>query len=87
LQGLAADSPNIFPNGKMNDRVKTAAELGTRVRRRRTELRLTQADLAAVALVTPRLLGEVERGKPTAQVDGVLRILAALGLDVYLKAR
>jgi hypothetical protein len=37
--------------------------------------------------VTPRLLGEVERGKATAQLDGVLRILAALGLDLFVKAR
>lgn len=54
---------------------------------RRTGLRLTQEDLAAAALVTPRLLGEVERGKTTAQLDGVLRILAALGLDLYVKTR
>lgn len=71
----------------MNGQVKTAAELGSRVRERRTELRLTQADLAGVARVTPRLLGEVERGKPTAQIDGVLRILEALGLDVHLRSR
>ena len=71
----------------MNEHVKTAAELGSRVRERRVDLRLTQADLAGVARVTPRLLGEVERGKPTAQIDGVLRILEALGLDVYLRSR
>ena len=40
-----------------------------------------------MASVTPRLLGEVERGKPTAQLDGVLRILTALGLDLYTRAR
>ena len=71
----------------MNEQIQDPVELGARVRKRRTEVRLTQEELAAAALVTPRLLGEVERGKETAQLDGVLRILAALGLDLYLKAR
>ena len=68
-------------------RIQTPEELGARVRGRRADLRLTQEELAAVARVTPRLLGEVERGKATAQFDGVLRILAALGLDLYLRTR
>jgi HTH-type transcriptional regulator/antitoxin HipB len=71
----------------MNDRIESPGQLGARVRARRNDLRLTQEDLAAAALVTPRLLGEVERGKATAQLDGVLRILAALGLDLFLKPR
>jgi HTH-type transcriptional regulator / antitoxin HipB len=71
----------------MGDRIKTPVELGAAIRKRRTELSLTQEDLSAAARVTPRLLGEVERGKETAQLDGVLRILAALGLDVYLRTR
>lgn len=68
-------------------RLKTPDELGPMVRTRRTELKLSQEDLAAVALVTPRLLGEVERGKPTAQLDGVMRILAALGIDLFARPR
>lgn len=68
-------------------RIQNPEELGTRIRQRRTDLRLTQEELAAVAMVTPRLLGEVERGKKTAQLDGLLRILAALGLDLYLQTR
>lgn len=71
----------------INDRIESSRQLGARVRARRTGLDLTQEDLAAAALVTPRLLGEVERGKATAQLDGVMRILAALGLDLFLKAR
>jgi y4mF family transcriptional regulator len=69
------------------DRIQTPEELGARIRQRRTHLRLTQEELAAVAMVTPRLLGEVERGKKTAQLDGLLRILAALGLNLYLQRR
>ncbi|HEX8689476.1 MAG TPA: helix-turn-helix domain-containing protein [Solirubrobacterales bacterium] len=71
----------------MNQSIKSSEGLGVAVRKRRTDLRLTQEELAGVARVTPRLVGEVEHGKKTAQLDGVLRILAALGLDLYLEAR
>jgi y4mF family transcriptional regulator len=70
----------------MNDRTQTPEELGAQIRARRKALRLTQGELAAVARVTPRLLGEVERGKASAQLGGVLRILAALGLGLFVKA-
>jgi HTH-type transcriptional regulator / antitoxin HipB len=71
----------------MTDRIQNPEALGAQVRKRRTDLHLTQEELAAVACVTPRLLSEVERGKATAQLDGVLRILAALGLDLFVRAR
>jgi HTH-type transcriptional regulator / antitoxin HipB len=87
LRGLRASWSNIFPNGMTEGRIQHPEELGARIRQRRTDLRLTQEELAAVAMVTPRLLGEVERGKKTAQLDGLLRILAALGLDLYLQRR
>lgn len=71
----------------MEARVHSPDELGQMVRERRKFLQLTQEELAAVSSVTPRLLGEVERGKSTAQLDGVLRILSALGLDLYARTR
>lgn len=67
--------------------IRNANELGGSIRQRRKALQLTQQDLAAVARVTPRVLGEVEKGKETAQLGGVLRILAALGLDLYARPR
>lgn len=77
----------IFPSGKMTAKVTRADEIGRLVRRRRREIGLSQIDLAGVARVTPRLVGELENGKKTAQLDGVLRVLAALGLDLYVKSR
>jgi len=62
-------------------------DLGARIRARRTELRLTQGELADVSSVTLRFVSELERGKATAQYDGIRRVLAALGLDLYLVAR
>lgn len=66
---------------------RTAADLGAVVRRRRKELGLSQSELAAVANTSLRFVSELERGKETARLDGVLRVLAALGLDVSLHAR
>lgn len=77
----------IFPDRKMSKGIQTPAELGEQVRQRRVNLGLTQENLAAVSTVTPRLLGEVERGKRTTQLDGLLRILTALGLELELRER
>jgi HTH-type transcriptional regulator/antitoxin HipB len=71
----------------MEWKIDSPSALGVRIRERRRQLGLTQASLAGVARVTTRVLGEIENGKASAQLDGVLRVLAALGLDVYLRSR
>lgn len=71
----------------MSSRIQNPQHLGAQIRQRRTDLRLTQEQVAAVARVSPRLLGEVERGKGTAQLNGLLRILNALGLDLHVSPR
>jgi y4mF family transcriptional regulator len=78
----------IFPIGKMDARkITTSTELGTTVRARRKELGLTQSDLAGVARTTLRFVSELERGKPTAQLDGVLRVIRSLGLELEMTSR
>jgi HTH-type transcriptional regulator / antitoxin HipB len=78
----------FFPFGKMNyQRTRTSQDLGSRIRERRNRLGLTQAELASVARVNPRFLSELENGKETAQIGGIQRVLAALGLDFYLGPR
>jgi HTH-type transcriptional regulator / antitoxin HipB len=61
--------------------------LGRLIRERRTALELTQTELADVARTTLRFVSELERGKSTAQLDGVLRVLAALGLQLEARPR
>jgi HTH-type transcriptional regulator/antitoxin HipB len=65
----------------------TPSELGDLVRKRRRQLGMTQADVANVSRTGLRLVGEVESGKPTAQLDGVLRIVAALGILLEARTR
>lgn len=67
--------------------IKDSNALGTAIRSRRHELELTQEELADVARVTLRFVSELERGKESAQFSGIRRVLAALGLDLYVKPR
>lgn len=68
-------------------RINNAVELGALIRERRKELRMSQEQVALVSQVTMRIMSELERGKATAQVATILRVLAALGLDLYVKPR
>lgn len=65
----------------------TPHNLGRAVRRARKALGLRQDELAAAAGVGLRFLVELERGKPTVQLDRVLAVLGALGLDLQLVGR
>jgi len=68
-------------------KITNAEDLGVQIRTRRGELRLTQVEVADVARVSPRLVVELEHGKSTARLEGVMRVLAVLGLDIYLRSR
>jgi HTH-type transcriptional regulator/antitoxin HipB len=67
--------------------IDSPGTLGPLIRRRRKELGLNQTELADVARTTLRFVSELERGKPTAQLDGVLRVLAALGIKLEARMR
>ena len=67
--------------------VTSAADLGRLAARRRKAQGLTQADLAGLGQVGNRFVSELERGKPTAQLDKALHVLNLLGLDVQIIER
>lgn len=67
--------------------VRNTTELGRAVRARRKEVGLTQTDLATAAGTSLRFVSEVERGKPTARIEGVMRLLHALGIELELVHR
>ncbi len=60
----------------------TPLMIGQAVRRARKALGLRQPELAAAAGVGLRVLVELERGKPTAQLRLTLMVLQAVGLDL-----
>jgi len=64
-----------------------AADVGIAIRSRRKELGYTQERLAALTGMSPRLLGEIERGKRTTGIQRVLDLATALGIDLFLSVR
>ena len=63
-------------------RVTEGAALGAALRSRRKRLGYTQEDLADMLGFSPRLVGEIERGRGTVGIDKELAFATALGVDV-----
>ena len=57
-------------------------DFGTMFRNRRKELGYTQEEVADMLGFSPRLVGEIERGRGTVGVDKVLRYATAIGVDI-----
>jgi y4mF family transcriptional regulator len=68
-------------------RVKTSLELGNVIRQARKRTELDQETTADLIGVGPRFLSEVERGKPSARLALVLKVLERLGLEVWVTPR
>ena len=65
-------------------RVESAAALGQAAKAQRQRLGMTQAELALVAGVGVRFIGELEAGKPSLQLERVVRVVGALGFQLQL---
>jgi DNA-binding XRE family transcriptional regulator len=61
--------------------------LGATLRKRRRELNLTQDDLALSIGVNRKVIGQLEGGKETVQLEIALNAARALGLNVGVEAR
>lgn len=86
--GKIGEGPLFFPNGKMKvTSIQDALQLGQLIRRRRRELGLTQTEVAEVANTNLRFVSELERGKPTARLENVMRVLATLGIELEARIR
>jgi y4mF family transcriptional regulator len=70
---------NNIPLGKMD-----SGELGLIVRRERKAQKLKQAELAAVSGVGIRFIVDLEAGKPTLQLEKVLRVVRTLGCEIQI---
>ena len=66
---------------------RTAIDMGTALRARRRELGLTQEEISDVIGVNRRVIGELERGKGTVQLQIAMEAARALGLNIELEPR
>ena len=64
--------------------VSDAGALGAAIRTARKAHGLTQSQLAGLAGTGLRLISELERGKPGAELGKVLDVLAVLGLRLLI---
>ena len=60
--------------------IKDAKSFGAAIRECRKKQGLTQQQLSAMANTSPRFLGALENGKPTAHLERALRVAWMLGL-------
>jgi HTH-type transcriptional regulator/antitoxin HipB len=65
----------------------TTRELGVLVRAVRKEQGLTQLDIAGLAGMSNRFIIDLERGKPTLQMQKVLDVLGLLGLELTVRKK
>lgn len=64
--------------------VRTSAELGMAARQ---QLGLKQDDVAGLGNTGTRFVGDLEGGKPTAQLQMVLDLLDLIGLEVVVQPK
>ena len=62
----------------------TAAEIGVRIREIRKAQGVSQETLAGLAGTGQRYISELERGKATARIGEMLKVLNALGAGLFI---
>ncbi len=68
-------------------KITDSRTLGQAIRARRKELRYTQAGLSEVTGLSITFISDVERGKPTAEIEKTIRLINILGLDLLVERR
>lgn len=66
----------------MKAQLRTSADIGTAIRACREAMGLNQAELAKLAGVGRQWLIQMEKGKPTAQIEPILKTFEALNLKL-----
>ncbi|CAM5785315.1 type II toxin-antitoxin system Y4mF family antitoxin [Castellaniella caeni] len=67
--------------------IRSASDLGALVRATRQAQALRQRDLAGLSGTGNRFIVDLERGKPTLQLQKVLDMIDLLGLEVVIRRK
>lgn len=67
--------------------ILTSSDLGTAIKFARKAGKLNQQALADLAGVGRRFISELEGGKPSLEIDKVLNVARAAGIDILAKKR
>ena len=66
---------------------RSMQDIGEVLRKRRRELRYSQAEVAEFCGFSQRLISEIERGRGTVGIDKVIRYANGLGIDIVTRIR
>lgn len=66
------------------EKQKTVSEIGAKIRQIRREQKISQETLAGLAGTGQRYISELERGKSTAHLGEMMKVLDALGAGLYV---
>ena len=66
------------------NRLKNISAIGAKIRSIRKAQGVSQETLAGLAGTGQRYISELERGKDTARIREMLKVLDALGADLYI---
>lgn len=80
-------TPRAFYGGSIPQPVNTVSDLGDLLRKSRRNMKLSQQDFADLAGVGRRFVSELESGKPTLEIERVLRVCKAAGIDLTAHIR
>ena len=67
--------------------ITSSEEFGVLIHSMRKSQKITQEKLAAYSGVGIRFIKELERGKPTCEIQKVLNVLQMLGLTVNIESK
>ena len=68
-------------------KINNTKTLGETIRARRKELHYTQAYLAEFTGISVTFISDVERGKTTAEIEKIIRLINVLGLNLLIEKR
>ena len=68
-------------------KISDAKSLGAAIRERRKELKYTQAFLSEFTGLSASFISDLERGKPTSEIEKTLLVINMLGMDLCLEKR
>ena len=62
--------------------IKSVKELGTIIKETRKRQKLTQVELAQLSNLGTRFISDLENGKPTCEIEKVLKVATNLGIKI-----
>ena len=68
-------------------KITDSKSLGSAIRNRRKKLKYTQADISDFTGLSVTFISDLERGKPTAEIEKTIILINMLGMDLFIEER